>query len=106
MLLKYILQVLDIKIPEGGEVIANFAFGVFVLSLVALLSLLNVLGYFLSLFLIQKYDLNKKYPKLNRIVNYYEKSSLFMILIETLFCLGCLSFLVLSGFMYLKNIFF
>ena len=105
MLLKYILQVLDIKVPEGGEIIVDLSFGVFTLSLVALLSFLNVLGYFLSMHLVQRYDISQKYPKLKKIVNYYEKSSLFFILIETLFCLGCLSFLVLSSFILLKNIF-
>ena len=105
MLLKYILQVLDIKPPEGSEYLADLSFGVFILSLLALLSFLNITGYFLSLHLIQRYDFTTKYPKFKKIVNFYEKSSLFLILMETLFCLGCLTFLVISAFMVFKNIF-
>ena len=42
MLLKYILQVLDIKPAEGSEYLINLSFGVFILSLIALLSFLNI----------------------------------------------------------------
>ena len=77
MLLKYILQVLDIKPPEGSEYLINLSFGVFIFSLIALLSFLNIMGYFLSLHLIQKYDISTKYPRLKKIVSFYEKSSLF-----------------------------
>jgi uncharacterized membrane protein len=51
MLLKYILQVLDIKPPEGSEYLADLSFAVFIFSLLALLSFLNITGYFLSLHL-------------------------------------------------------
>jgi hypothetical protein len=104
MLLKYILQVLDVKIPEGSEQITNYAFGVFIFSLIALLAFINVLGYFLSLHLVQRYDIINKYPKLKFIVNYYEKSTLLFILIETIFCIGCLLFLIISALIYLNKI--
>ena len=46
MLLKYILQVLDIKPPEGIEYLVDLSFGVFIFSLLSLLSFLNIIGYF------------------------------------------------------------
>ena len=49
----------------------NIAFGVFILSLIALLAFINVLGYFLSLHLVQRYDIKNKYPKFSFIINYY-----------------------------------
>jgi hypothetical protein len=97
---------LGIELPEGSEALTNYAFGVFILSLVALLAFMNVLGYFLSLHLVQRYDIATKYPKIRRIVNFYEKSSLFFILIETLFCIGCLLFLIITALIYLKKIIF
>lgn len=104
MILNYIISVLGIKVPEGSEALTKYAFGVFILSLIALLAFINVLGYFLSLHLVQRYDISNKYPKLKRIINYYEKSSLFFILIETLFCMGCLLFLIISALIYLNKI--
>ena len=106
MLLMYILNWLGIEIPEGSEAITKYAFGVFILSLVALLAFINVLGYFLSLHLIQRYDIKNKYPKFNFIINFYEKSTLLFVLIETLFCIGCLLFLIISALIYLNKIIF
>ena len=104
MVLNFILNKLGISIPEGSEALTNYAFGVLLFSLMALLALINVLGYFLSFYFLQRYDISEKYPKFNIIVKYYEKSSLFFVFIETLFCIGCLLFLIISAFIYLKNI--
>ena len=101
-----ILNWLGIELPEGSEALTKYAFGVFILSLVALLAFMNVLGYFLSLHLVQRYDIANKYPKFRRIVKFYEKSSLLFILIETLFCIGCLLFLIITALIYLKKIIF
>ena len=60
--LPFILNKLDINIPEDAENITKYAFGVFILSLVALLEFINVIGYFLSLHFIQRYELSKKIP--------------------------------------------
>ena len=104
--LPFILSKFDINIPEGSEAITKYAFGVFILSLIAFLTFINVLGYFLSLHLVQRYDIGNKYPKLKILVNYYEKSSLIFILMETLFCIGCLLFLIISALIYLNKIIF
>ena len=103
MILNYILNMLGISIPEGSEAITKYAFGVLLLSLIALLAFINVLGYFLSFYLLQRYDINHKYPKWKKIVGYYEKSSLFFVFIELLICIGCLLFLIITAFIFLKN---
>jgi len=46
----------------------------FTLSLIVLISFINVFGYIFSLYLISKYDIETKFPKLKRIIKYYEKS--------------------------------
>lgn len=97
MLLIYILNKLSIKIPEGSEVLIDYASGVLILSLIALLSFINVVGYFLSLHLIQRYDIKKKYPKFNKIISFYENRTLFFILLEILICIFCLLFLIISA---------
>ena len=79
---------------------------VLIISLIALLAFINILGYFLSLQLVQRYDISNKYPKLKFLINYYEKSTLIFIFIETLFCLLCLLLLIISALFYLKIILF
>jgi hypothetical protein len=106
MLLIYILNWFGIEIPEGSEALTKYAFGVFILSLAVLLSFMNVLGYFLSLHLVQKYDITTKYPKLRRIVSFYEKSSLLFIAMETLLVLVCLLILIISALYLLKKVIF
>jgi hypothetical protein len=105
MILNFILNKLGIgmSIPEGSEALTKYTFGVLLLSLIALLSFINVLGYFLSFYLLQRYNITDKYPKLKKIVGYYEKSSLLFVFIEVLFCIVCLLILIITAFIYLKN---
>ena len=37
----------------------------------------NVVGYLIALYLVNKYDVETKFPKFKRIIRYYENSSLF-----------------------------
>ena len=73
------------------------------LSLIALLAFINVLGYFLSLHLIQRYDIANKYPRFKWIFSFFEKNTLFFILIETFFCMVCLLILIITALIYLKK---
>jgi hypothetical protein len=103
-ILPFILNYLDIKLPEGSETLTQYAFGVFTLSLVASLCFLNVFGYFLSLYLVQKYNIELKYPRFKKIINYYEKSSLIFIFIELIMGVFCMLFLMITAFIFLKKI--
>jgi len=66
-MLPFILNILDINLPEGSENLTKYAFGVMTLSLVILLCFINILGYFLSLYILDKYNIENKFPKLNKI---------------------------------------
>lgn len=61
-ILPFILSKFDIKIPEGGEVITQYAFSVFIFSLIILLAFINILGYFISWHLVQRYDFINRNP--------------------------------------------
>jgi hypothetical protein len=54
----------------------------FTLSFIVLICFINVFGYIASIYLRSKYDLDTKFPKLKRIIKYYEKSTLFFIILE------------------------
>ena len=77
------------------------AYGVFLLSLIAILCFLNILGNLLAYYLIQKGNYEEKYPKLAGLINYYKKINLVFLIIEVLLCLTCLSILVLFSFLIL-----
>jgi hypothetical protein len=103
-MLPFILNILDINLPEGSENLTKYAFGVMTLSLVVLLCFINILGYFLSLYILDKYNIENKFPKLNKIKTYYKNTTIIFIIFESLFCIFCLLFLIISAYLYLKNI--
>lgn len=72
-----ILKSLDIQLSPDASQLVNLAFGTFILSLICLLNFFNVVGYLIALYLVNKYDVETKFPKFKRIIRYYENSSLF-----------------------------
>jgi hypothetical protein len=103
-ILPIILSILDINIPEGSENLTNYAFGVMVMSLIAILCFINVLGYFISFYVLEKYNIETRFPKLNKIKTYYQNTTLIFICFEALFCFLILFFLFITAYLYLKNI--
>ena len=61
-------------------------FSILILSLICLLNFISVVGYLTSIYLVNKYDVETKYPKFKRIIRYYEKSSLFFVVLEGVMC--------------------
>lgn len=94
-LFTWILTNLDINVNSSDSDITQLAYGVFLLSLVAILCFINILGYFSAYYLIQKSNYEIKYPKLAGFINYYKKTNLIFLIIDVLLCLFCLSFLVI-----------
>ena len=54
-----------------------------ILNIVALFCFINVFGYIVSLYILDKYNVEEKYPKLILIINYFKKSSQFTIIVES-----------------------
>lgn len=104
IILPFILNILDINIPEGSENLTNYAFGVMILSLVALLCFINVLGYFISLYILDKFNIETRFPKLNKIKTYYQNTTIIFFIFESLFCILILLFLIISAYLYLKKV--
>lgn len=74
------------EIPIDAEPIVNYSFNIFILSVIILLGFINLIGYFTSIYLINKYDIENKFPKYKKIIRYYEKSNLYFIFFEILMC--------------------
>jgi hypothetical protein len=97
----FIFYNLDINISDSDPMITQLAYGVFLLSLVAFFCLINILGYLLAYYLIQKGNYEVKYPKFARIINYYKKVNLFFLVIEAILCLTCLTILIFYSSLFI-----
>nr|YP_011020410.1 hypothetical protein V2880_mgp51 [Ganoderma weberianum]WQH62832.1 hypothetical protein [Ganoderma weberianum] len=93
-LLPLILGKLDIDPTQLQTNFSNYAYGVFLLGLIALLCFINVLFYITIHYLIQIRNYELKYPNLNKIINYYKKFNMVYIFIESLICFVCLTLIV------------
>ena len=96
-LFSFILNGLNIDLPEDASHTVKFAFGIFLLSLVCLFNFINIVGYLTSIILINKYNIEERYPKYSKLIRYFEKSSLFFVVFEgIMFIIFMLSIIVFS----------
>jgi hypothetical protein len=95
----FIFSQLNLNVDETASNLTQFSYGIFLLSLVALSCFLNVLGFMISYILIQQGNYEIKYPKLKKIIHYYQKSTLVYVSIEAFLCLICLILLVSYSFL-------
>jgi hypothetical protein len=105
--LPFILKSIGTDIDANSDPIIRFAFSIAVLAIICLISFINLIGYFSSLYIINKYDIQSKYPKIYNYLKHYEKVTLFFIVFEILTCLLFLIFiivlnLILAGIIIIK----
>ena len=96
-----ILSQLDINVTDSDPTITHLSYGVFLLSLIALLCFIKIMNYTLVYIIIQRGNYESKYPKLSNYINYYKNFNLLIICIETLICLTCLLLLIIFSFYYI-----
>ena len=112
-IIPFILNSLGKEIPvlplgEGGsEPIIKLFTGIFLLSILALLSLINILFYLASIHIINHSIRNKdsflkkyesKIPYLTKVINFYEKTSIYFIIFEFIFCIFCFIVLIYCSY--------
>src|SRR5258708_1730629 len=85
---------LGISVDDSDPTITQFAYGILLISLVAFFCYINIAGYVIVIYLIQKSDYETKYPKFARLINYYKKVNLVFLSIEILLCFICLILLI------------
>jgi hypothetical protein len=81
----------------------NFFFFIFLLSLISLFCFMSVVGYLTSIILINKYDIEIKFPKLKIFIRYFKKSSLLFFTIDFLFCLISLIIIMILSLIELNK---
>jgi hypothetical protein len=94
-IIPFIFKTLGSEIPKDAEPIVAFSFNILILSLIILFCFINITGYFISIYLITKYNVEEKYPKYCKLIRYFEKSRILFVIIEILLCLFCLIIIIL-----------
>jgi hypothetical protein len=101
-IIPFIFSNLGKEIPVDAGPLITFSFNILILSLIILVCFINLIGYFISIYLINKYDVEKKFPKYFKLIRYYEGSTLFFIVVEILICLLSLLAIILLCFFILS----
>ena len=83
-----------LKMPDSLSAVNKIIFGVLIFTIVILYSIINIIGYFGSLYIIKHTELESKYPKWSRIIKYYQKSNIVLLIIEIIFVISVLLFII------------
>ena len=92
-ILPFIIKTLGKEVPAEADPFIKLSFNVLILLIIVLLSFINIIGYFLSIYLINKYDIETKFPKFSWIIRKYEQSNLIFVSIEIFIAL---TFLIIA----------
>lgn len=104
-----IMNYLGISLPDNVEIFAQYVFGVITLSLIALISFINIIMYFFIIYIFNKYKIEEKYPILKNnlilkwIIKKYKQTTIFFIVIETIIGISSLSLLFVLSVLGFKN---
>jgi hypothetical protein len=102
--LPFILAKFSPNITPETEPIISYSFSMFILSLLVLICFFNVVGYILSIYLINKYDIETKFPKFKWYINFYNSTSKFFLVLEIIVAFVTLLFIVLINFFLFTTI--
>ena len=103
-LLPFILQQVGGDITNESEPLVRYLLFITILSVIVLAAFINVFGYIFSLYLIPKFQLDKKFPKLEKYIRYFEKSSFFFIIIEIIIGFIFLSIIIIVNTLLLVSL--
>jgi hypothetical protein len=98
IMLKYILYIFGLELPENASPMIEVGFNMAIICLIILICFINVFGYLLVLYLLQIYDLKNKYPKFKWLIDRYSKYSLMTVIIEAVIGFSFLILLIFIGF--------
>ena len=90
--LPFILSNLGVDVSSID--VSDFSYAILIISVIALYSFINIIGYMIVNIIINKVEYEKRYHRLSKIINYYKKMSLIYISIDIILCLICLLLLV------------
>ena len=96
-IIPFLFSSLGVKIPTEAEPMVHFSFNILILSLIILFCFINITGYFISIYLLNKYNVEERYPKYSKIIRYFEKSRILFVTIEIFICFFCIILIILTN---------
>ena len=104
----FIISQFDHNNLNKAEPIIAFTFNMFILNLSCLFCFINIAGYLLSIYLIDKYkdQLDIKFPRFKKIINFYSKTKLFWLKFEIVAAFVTLLVMLIANFSRRDNILF
>jgi hypothetical protein len=95
-----LLSYLGVSIPSEAEPVLNYAFSVFTLSLIGLFCFINIMGYTLGIYYLEKLKIEDKTSSnrlLLKILKYFKRTSFLFLIIEIVLCLIVFLFLIVTS---------
>jgi hypothetical protein len=106
----YILPFLFAKfnpnVTAEAEPFISYSFSMFILSLLVLFCFFNIIGYIISIYLIDKYDIETKFPYFKRYIKFYSSTSKILLVLEIIIAFVFLIFIVILNFFLFTKLLF
>jgi len=81
-ILPFIINIIGKDISNDADPFITFCFNISILTIIALICFTNAIAYLLTIYFMKIYSLESKFPIFKKILKYYEKTSLYFIIIE------------------------
>jgi hypothetical protein len=104
VILGWILANVNIEITDTSSQLLQYSYNILLGSLIAFFSLISVIGYIITNYLLEKLDLEKKYPRIGKYLNKFKKIALFYVFIDLFICLLWLFLLIFSSLVIISKI--
>ena len=103
-ILGWILSNVNVEINDSTSQLLQFSYNVFLGSIVSFFCLISVVGYIITNYILDKVDLEKKYPRIGKYLNRFKKIALFYVFIDLFLCLLWLFLLIFSSLVIIAKI--
>jgi hypothetical protein len=92
-----------VDITESSSQLLQFSYGVFLANLVTLFCLINITGYILTQYLLEKADFEKKNPTIVKDINRFKFFSFVYICLEITVCLASIFVILFFSFVIISQ---
>jgi hypothetical protein len=102
--LPFIFAKFNPNVTPESDPLVSYAFSMFLLNLIVFICFFNIIGYILSIYLVNKYDIEVKFPKYKIYINFYKSTSKFFLILEIIIAFVILIFLILLNLFLLTSL--
>jgi hypothetical protein len=103
-ILPFLMEKYNPNISPESDPLISYSFSMFILSFIVLLCFYNIVAYLLSIYLIDKYDVENKFPIFKKYIRFYSSTSKFLLVLEIIIAFLFLLFIVGLNFFLFTTI--